>query len=437
MMTAKTRRLVAGPALAAGLMAVVYSTPAQSAGFGIFQQGAKGVGMAGAFTAQADDPSALFHNVGGIAHQRERAFQLGASFISIGATDFRGVAPGFAAGARDQSESQFEIPPHFYWVEPIGDRWTFGLAVNSPFGLTSEWASDDFSGRFLSKRASLTTFDISPNLAWRASETLGVGFGLIARFSEVELVRNLPTFDPASQRLVDIAEATLASDLDSGIGYQLGISSHPNPSWSWGLSYRSAVEIDYGGNGRLRQIPTSNPQLDALIAQTLPLGVDLPLTTTIEFPDMASLGIAVRPSRVWLVEIDFNWTGWSSLEAYDIRFPQFSAFDLNLPQNWQDVYNYRLGASRATGRGSPRAAEWRFGLSFDETPQPLSTLDPILPDGDQSALTLGYGFRAAAANVDLAVMYLEVDERTTRSNLNGYNGTYSSSALLIAAAVTW
>lgn len=415
---------------------LLIAASAHGAGFGIFQQGAKGMGLAGAFTARADDPSALFHNVGGIAHQDERAFQLGATFISIDATDFTGVAPGFAAGARERSESQFTVPPHFYWVEPLGERFTFGLAVNSPFGLTSEWPASDFSGRFLSKKASLVSLDVSPNLAWRASETLGVGFGLIARFSEVELVRNLASLEPVSQQVVDVAEATLASDLDSGIGYQVGVSSHPNSSWSWGVSYRSKIEIDYAGAGRLRQIATGNPQLDALIAATLPLGVDLPLTTSIEFPDMASLGFAVKPSRAWSVEIDFNWTGWSSLDAYAIRFPQAPILDLLLPQDWEDVYNYRLGVSRAAGSGA-RTREWRFGLSFDETPQPASTLDPILPDGDQSAITVGYGFSASAATIDLAVMYLDVEERTTRSNINGYNGTYSSSALVLASTVTW
>jgi long-chain fatty acid transport protein len=343
------------------------------------------------------------------------------------------MAPGFAAGARERSESQLTAPPHFYWVEPLGERWTFGLGVNSPFGLTSEWAASDFSGRFLSRRASLVSLDISPNVAWKATETLGVGFGLIARFSEIELVRNLPSFDPAAGAVVDIAEFSLVSDVDSGIGYQAGISSHPNPSWSWGLSYRSKVEIDYGGAGRLRQIPTTNPALDAFLAATLPFGQDLPLVTTIEFPDMASLGFAVKPSREWLVELDFNWTGWSSLKEYRILFPRNSEFDVALPQNWKDVYNYRLGASRTGSRGN----QWRFGVSLDQTPQPLSTLDPILPDGDQSAVTVGYGFDAPAVTVDLAVMYLDVEERTTRSNINGFNGTYTSSAVVFASTVTW
>lgn len=415
------------------VLSVLAANPIHGAGFGIFQQGAKAMGMAGAFTAQADDPSAMFHNVGGLAHQKERAFQLGATFITVSSTDFLGSPPGVATGARDESEPLLKVPPHFYWVEPLNERWTFGLSVNSPFGLTSEWTADDFSGRFLSRKASLVSIDLSTNLAWRASDTLGFGFGAIVRFSEIELIRNVPGFDPAVGQVVDIADITMKSDVDSGVGFQVGISSHPNSSWSWGLSYRSTIEVDYAGDGRLRQIPTSNPALDALVAATIPFDTDLPLTTTIEFPDMASLGFAVRPSGEWLVEVDANWAGWSSVEKYAIDFSQAAEFSTILPQGWEDVYSYRLGISRSGTRGT----EWRFGLSLDETPQPLRTLDPILPDGDQEAITLGYGFRTSSAAVDLALMYVTIEERTTRININDFNGTYGSSGLLFASTVTW
>ena len=72
-----------------GLMALLLAAaiPAQGAGFLIFEQGAKAMGMAGAFTAQADDPSALFHNAGGIAFQNKRDFYLGGTLVT-GQADF-------------------------------------------------------------------------------------------------------------------------------------------------------------------------------------------------------------------------------------------------------------------------------------------------------------------------------------------------------------
>ena len=52
-------------------------------------------------------------------------------------------------------------------------------------------------------------------------------------------------------------------------------------------------------------------------------------------------------------------------------------------------------------------------------------------------MTVGYGFHKSSTSIDLALMYLDVEKRTTRVNINGYNGTYASEALLFASTVTW
>src|SRR4029079_7826664 len=67
--------------------------PARGAGFGIFEQGAKAMGMAGAFTAQADDPSLLFHNAGGLAFVDNDEIAAGATWIKGSKADFTGAAP--------------------------------------------------------------------------------------------------------------------------------------------------------------------------------------------------------------------------------------------------------------------------------------------------------------------------------------------------------
>ena len=61
-----------GRTLTLALALLAASGPAFGAGFGIFEHGSKAMGMAGAFTAQADDPSLLFHNAGGPRFRRRR-----------------------------------------------------------------------------------------------------------------------------------------------------------------------------------------------------------------------------------------------------------------------------------------------------------------------------------------------------------------------------
>ena len=53
--------------LAATAAIALIPAPARAGGFALFEQGARSMGFAGAFTAQASDPSAIFHNAAGIA----------------------------------------------------------------------------------------------------------------------------------------------------------------------------------------------------------------------------------------------------------------------------------------------------------------------------------------------------------------------------------
>ena len=56
--------------------------PGHAAGFSIFEQGARGMGFAGAFVAVANDPSAIFHNAGGIGFLKGKNLYLGGTLAS-------------------------------------------------------------------------------------------------------------------------------------------------------------------------------------------------------------------------------------------------------------------------------------------------------------------------------------------------------------------
>src|SRR6266511_3052961 len=65
------------------LAVLMISTAAFGSGFALFEAGAKAVAMGGAFAATADDPSAIFYNVAGIAQQRRAAVLFGATAINF------------------------------------------------------------------------------------------------------------------------------------------------------------------------------------------------------------------------------------------------------------------------------------------------------------------------------------------------------------------
>ena len=414
-----------------GLVAV--APAAYGAGFSIFEQGSKAMGMAGAFTAQADDPSAMFHNAGGLAFQHDRDFAVGFTYIRSLESSFDGAAPFPGAGYSADQKTLSEFPPHAYWVEPINSTWTFGLGVNTPFGLTTEWEKD-FRGRFVSRLASLTALDVNPSLGWQVTPNVGLGFGIIGRFSSVELERNISGFNPFTFTTADIASLKLDGGLDNdGYGFNLGLLHKVNNSFSWGLSYRSAITVDYDGDAKLTQNATGTPY-DALVAQALPFGVTFPVKTSIDFPDTLSLGVAMAITANTLVELDVNRTGWSSFESLTIDFPDGQLPNSTIPENYDDSMHYRLGLRWDTSPGR----QLRFGVVFDETPQPEESVSPLLPDSDRTGFTIGYGYEGNKYSLDLAAMYLIFDDRTRDQSYPGdsaFYGTYQQQALLIGATL--
>ena len=416
------------------IAALFTAHPMLGAGFSIFEQGSKAMGLGGAFAAQADDPSAMFFNVGGLAFFDEQEFQVGLTYITQSEAEFAGADPFPGEGTREELETLAEFPPHFYWVKPLGDRSNFGLAVNSPFGLVVEWQDPStFTGRFISTRSEIATIDINPNIGWQLSATLGIGFGVILRFSEVQLERRAAVINPSTLEPVEVASVALETDLDNGVGFQAGFLHRYNNSFSWGFSYRSSIEVDYGGDARLRQIATGNPQLDAVVALSLPFGRDLPITTSIEFPETTSLGAVIALSPRLRLEADVIWFGWSSFDEVVFDFTNGDLPEEVLRQEWDDTNQYRVGLRWIRSTRS----EWRLGYLFDESPQPDESVGPILPDADRNGYSIGYGRQGGRVNWDIAVLYLPFDERSTSTNRDGFNGSYEITGWLYGLTVSW
>ncbi len=424
------RRGISLYGVAFGALALVaVAVPSYAAGFGVFEQGSKAMGMAGAFTAQADDPSLLFHNAGGLAFVTESDFAGGFTYIRGIKADFEGANPFPGSDYKAKQETLAEFIPHAYYVAPINQTWKFGLGVNAPFGLTTEWDANNFAGRYLSTKAALRTVDINPTIGWQVTPTFGIGLGAIARVSDVVLERRVPAVNPFTQTVVDVAGIKLESDPGTGFGWNVGILNKVNNSFSWGLSYRSKVKIDYEGDGRLTQVSTGNAQLDALLRTRLPFDRNLPIKTQIEFPDMASLGLAFALTPSLLLETDVNWTGWSTFDQTTIRFTGGDLPNSTIRSDWKDVMNYRAGLRWTRSASS----ELRFGFVFDETPQQEEAVSPLLPDADRNGYTIGYGWKGAKLKTDLALMYLDFKERTRAKTFEGespFLGTYKTQAWL-------
>jgi long-chain fatty acid transport protein len=399
-----------------------------AAGYSIYEQGAKASSMAGAFSATADDPTAIFYNVAGIAFQRNLAATAGATWIMFN-NEFRGgnydfPGPDAMAGYEDHN---FVIPT-VYAVVPIGENLTFGVGQFAAFGLRTDWENPQtFPGRFISMDADLKTASIQPSLAWKTSnDRFAIGAGVEYRLAEVILKRNAAAINPFTQRIVDVAHARLESERGDDIGYNVGIL-YAGDRWRFGVNHRTSMEIDLEGRADFTQIPTGNAQLDAIIAATA-IPPDQDIRTSIPFPSITQFAVATTLVPNWTVEFNAVHMTWSKFEALEVEFETTPSANINREENWRDVWSYRLGAER------PVTDRWsiRLGALYDETPQPVEAVGPLLPDSNRAAVTFGLGYRRGSWRLDLSQMVLHFEDRDTlgRSEDN-FNGIYQTSANLL------
>lgn len=417
---------------AAGATALVLlSAPrAQAAGFAIFEQGARAMGFAGAYTAQSKDGSAIFHNAAGIAFLKEKQLYLGGTLIHP-SSSFTGQEPFPGPGITEEGDVGILIPPNFYYTHPFSETLAFGIGVHAPFGLQTKWEDpDNFSGRYISTRADLKGFALNPTVAFKLEDRLAIGVGLDVRFAKIALDRRVPVVNPFTQRVVDGAEVNLESDMNTGFGFNVGLMAKPSDTLSIGLSYRHKVTVDFSGTANFEPISTGSPELDLRVRASLPAG-SLPLTTSIEFPGWASFGFA-KTFGDWTFEADVNWYQWSTFEQLQLTFETEPRLNQTIEEDYSNSFQYRFGIERVLND----AWAVRGGYFFDESPSPPESMSPLLPDSNRNGFCLGGSWTSGRLHLDSAFWYVLASERSTDgSSHNSYDGTYNNHALTLGISL--
>jgi long-chain fatty acid transport protein len=418
--------------LAASLLALSLcaAAPARSAGFALFEQGARGMGFAGAFTAQASDPSAIFHNAAGIAFLRGKQVYVGGTAVAPSAT-FEGATPFPGPSVIEKGDAGLLLPPSAYYTHQLAPDLVAGVGVNVPFGLRSRWANPDtYSGRFISQSAELTGFSVNPTLAFKLADRLAVGAGLDVRFATVTLDRHVPLVNPFTQRVVDAAALHLESSTSRGIGFNLGALAKVSDSTSVGVSYRHKVKIDYDGSATYSPLATGNTQLDSVIVSALPQGTQ-PVTTSITFPAIASVGVAQRWGA-WTFEVDVNWYQWSTFDRLRIGFTARPDLSEVIVEDYSDSFQYRFGLEREI----TEAWTVRGGYFWDETPSPPASMSPLLPDANRQGIALGGSWTSGRLRLDAGSWLVLSDRRSTAGlNRDRYEGFYESRAFTLGVSL--
>lgn len=397
--------------------AALLSFDTQAAGFQLNEHSAVGLGRA--FSGEA----AYGDNASGIARNPALATRFEAPQVSAGLTY---ISPGidtqgevmYAASPAAVDASQSDIAndawvPNIYVVLPVNERWSLGLALNSNFGLSTEYGSD-YSAADIADEAEIITYNVNPSVAFQLSDTLSVGVGVSVTKAEATFATSLP-FGPVSG-----AQVIKLDGDDIAYGWNAGVAWQVSSDLRLGLGYRSQIELSLEGDARSDIIPSFNQS--ASLALTLPAGTELS-------------GV-YQLSPAWEVSASIVHTDWSVFEELTVNFDD--GVDVLLKEEqFKDSLRYGLAiAYRMSDQLRLRA-----GLALDKGAVQSHYRSLSIPDTDRVWYSAGMTYQLGhGLSVDMALAYLDgdkVDLTETSSLGSQFVGTTRGDAELFAASLNY
>ncbi|MEM7674544.1 MAG: outer membrane protein transport protein [Myxococcota bacterium] len=400
---------------AVGVWAI--SGSAWAAGFQINEHGAIGTGRAGAVVSTGNDPSMVYHNPALLTRAKGTQFMGGANLFFTGQTY---VGRGRPVDALDEPVSQgtnrTPIPaPYAYASHSISKTAAVGIGLFNNYGLTVDWDNpEEFVGRTLIQKLSLRTFFITPVVAMELSERVSVAVGVMMVPSTLLLDRVIGASDNGQVVFPSVngsPEGTVRLNGTAfGVGATAGLAVSLTDNLRLGLTYRSAVSLNFDGDADF-EVPEGTP---ASVAANFP---DQGINGELVLPHVIGGGLGWEASN-WSIEVAAQVTFWQSYDELRINFDAGLPVPTTaVPRNWTASPLFRLGGEYRFD--SPFAI--RAGLAYDVTPIPDNTLDPTLPDNNRVIASLGLGYDFGPVRVDLGYMMLFLSEREVTPEDNNIN----------------
>lgn len=384
-------------------MLFVGGQSAHTAGFQIPEMGVKAMGMAHAFTAVADEPTANWFNPAGLAFQEGGAITVGGVAV-VPKVDFAANSSNSSPTATSSIVDKTLFVPHTYMSINTPEGLTAGIGINAPFGLEIEWPTDAVFAD-AAQYGRLQAVNVNPNVAFKLSDNFALAIGA----------------NYVNMYNVDFNGTALRQNFSGdGWGFNAALL-YRSEQFNFGVSYRSDIKIQAKGTSTNAVASSSN---------------SIPVTV----PALLNIGVAFHPTEKWMVSMDADWVDWKKFDQLAFTYsPSLTGVgaSLTVPENWKSTWAFRIGS------------EWeysdtkrvRFGYTCDPTPIKDVDFTPLLPGNDRQALHIGYGVDLSdQATLDLAYMYMWLNDRnqtqSTGTNVVR-NGTYSSDIHLAAASLTF
>jgi long-chain fatty acid transport protein len=384
------------------------------------------------FSGVSDDASAIFFNPGGLTQVKGLNLMTGASVLNL-ATEHTSTA-----GTNDEMESNTPFVPYFYssYSNP-NSRWAYGLGINSPFGLITEWKDDSFS-KYYATKSQLLMYVINPTIAYSFTDSLSFGAG-IDYFNVYDTELNARVFNVDSLLIPGSPTGDGNSKLSgdgTAWGYNFGAHWRANDKHSFGLSYRSQVNVPVEGTVELSNLQDGT----AFAFNGLSLGSTYKsdVTTEFKFPQSVLFGYGFKPSEKMTLYADYEWVNWAIVEETKFNFSNNNAnLTQSINRDWKNSNNVGIGLEYKANQ----RVDLRVGGFLYERVIPSSTLEASLPESGRFGLTTGVGLHFGNASIDLgynAIFFNDRDVDNNQGNVFGsLDGKYETFINVFSTGVSY
>jgi long-chain fatty acid transport protein len=331
-----------------------------------------------AFTATADNASAVFYNAAGLSQLEGTQIHGNVFAISL---DY---SADTTFGHDDMDDDFQPVPSAFISHHFKDSPFTMGFGVYSPFALGTDWGSDAAFALdpLVPYQADLVYTKYHGVIAWQVTETLSLAAGVSYDNSEVTIKTNALKLDGN----------------DDTVGFSLSALWQPSEHHSFGLNYQAQTEVTYDGNTNLYITPFAGKYKTE---------------ADFTFPESIVFGYSYRPNELWNIEFNLDWTNWDrvndlTIDGLPAPLAGVASYDLN----WKSSFIWELGVTRYFENGWNVSA----GYTYVESSVPSQDFLPIVPDADRHFFAIGVGRDYGNFYWQATYQYTYADDRDVSDN---------------------
>lgn len=456
-----TTRSFRATALALAVLGTLAAGQASASGFQLREQSVKNLGKSNAGSTVGKDASNVSLNPAAMTNLDKNTLQSDITVIDLSA-DFTGsgkvlspASPLNLTGGNGGDPGDPTVVPNMAAVFPMKgalEGMTLGVSVGAPFGLKTEY-EPGWVGRYRALTSDLKAVDLTLSAAFKASDGVSIGFGLIYERAEATLSKAIdfgtaicasaapggaacfnPSFPIKPQQQDGLFEVNGDS---TSIGYVVGAQIAPNDKLAIGFSHRSEIKHDLEGT-----LDFTVPGAAATVLGPVRMAAfsDGDGGARLVTPAITTLSVSYAFTDNFRMLADYQTTGWSSLHDVTIKRSNGSvvgseAFD------WEDTSFYSVGAEFDLSD----AFTLRAGFGVDQTPTNDTHRTPRLPDNDRKLYSIGASWNLSESlSIDAAFQRINIDSPTINlpvdiaaGNTSTLVGSFDGSANLYGVSLQY